>query len=80
MYLVFILIEQGVLMFSTAPDWTVDSNKGQVPLAIEVISNGRVKPYFTRTVKQRYDFYEFYSNIRPDYDILEVSPPPGNDR
>lgn len=58
------------------PDWTVDSNDGQVPLAIEVISNGRVEPYFTRSVLQRYDFYEFYSNIRPSIATLEVSLPP----
>lgn len=62
-----------MLVCPTVPDWTVDSNSGQVPLAIEVISNGRVEPYFTRSVKQRYDFYEFYGNIRPDMDILEVS-------
>lgn len=51
--------------------WTIDGNDGQVPLAIEVISDGRVEPYFTRSVMQRYDFYEFYSNIRPSIDILE---------
>ena len=54
------------------PEWTVDSNKEQVPLIIEVDSTGKLEPYFTRAVKQRYDFYEFYSNIRPDKDRLEV--------
>ena len=50
----------------------MDSNKEQVPLIIEVDSTGKLEPYFTRAVKQRYDFYEFYSNIRPDKDRLEV--------
>lgn len=59
-------------MCPTVPSWTVDSNPNQVPLAIEVTSNGRVDPYFTRSVMQRYDFYEFYGNVRPDIDILEV--------
>ena len=58
----------------TVPEWTVDSNKNQVPLAIEVVSTNKLEPYFTRAVKQRYDFYEFYGNIRPDMDRLEVRP------
>ncbi|XP_063844545.1 uncharacterized protein LOC135091116 [Scylla paramamosain] len=53
------------------PNWKVDGNKDQVPLAIEVVSTDKLEPYFTRAVKQRYDFYEFYSNIRPDIDSLE---------
>lgn len=55
----------------STPQWTVDSNKEQVPLIIEVTSTDKLEPYFTRAVKQRYDFYEFYSNIRPDVDRLE---------
>lgn len=62
------------------PTWTVDSNDVQVPLAIEVITNGRVAPYFTRIVEQRYDFYNFYSNMRPDVDLLEVSSPLEDDK
>lgn len=62
-------------MCPAVPKWTVDSNEVPVPLAIEVISDGKVEPYFTREVRQRYDFYEFYSNIKPSIDLLEVSRP-----
>lgn len=60
-----------ITYYWSLPDWTVDGNDGQVPLAIEVLSTDKLEPYFTRAVKQRYDFYEFYSNIRPDMDRLE---------
>ncbi|XP_069975901.1 uncharacterized protein [Penaeus vannamei] len=53
--------------------WNVTSNGAQVPVAIEIYATGKFGHIFQREVMQRYDFYDFYRDVRPDPD--ELVPP-----
>ncbi|KAK3853277.1 hypothetical protein Pcinc_040176 [Petrolisthes cinctipes] len=55
----------------SSPDWQIQSNGQQVPVSVEVYATGKYGHLFTRKVIQRYDFYEFYRDIRPDPDQLK---------
>lgn len=64
------------MSFNLASDksWNVTTNGAQVPVAIEVYATGKFGHFFAREVMQRYDFYDFYRDIRPDPDELVVGP------
>lgn len=53
--------------------WNVTTNGAQVPVAIEIYATGKFGHIFQREVMQRYDFYDFYRDVRPDPDEFEVS-------
>ncbi|XP_063615153.1 uncharacterized protein LOC134788207, partial [Penaeus indicus] len=51
--------------------WNVTTNGAQVPVAIEIYATGKFGHIFQREVMQRYDFYDFYRDVRPDPDEFE---------
>ena len=50
----------------------MESTGVQIPVAVEVRSDGKFGQIFLREIIQRYDFYDFMFNAKPDQNMLAV--------
>ena len=51
----------------------MESKGVQVPVAIEVVATGKFLGIFSKKIVQRYDFYNFLYNARPNRNKISVS-------
>ncbi|XP_068239647.1 uncharacterized protein [Palaemon carinicauda] len=60
-----------IVYYWSRPEWTVNTEHKQVPVAVELSSSGAMDPVTTRSFRMRFDFYDFIQEAKPDAAALE---------
>ncbi|CAL4082333.1 unnamed protein product, partial [Meganyctiphanes norvegica] len=60
-----------ITYYWSSPKWMLTTDRRQVPIAVEVYATGKFGHIFDRRVLTRYDFFEFYPDMRPSQEAME---------